>query len=94
MRIDIQHGDAPLELVANDIFGLTKLNYNACRLGESQPVTIKFSDAVGEILMTNPAGTEHRPNFKFSIYFERSLDATVSVKTKPPLHSLPCGRIS
>lgn len=67
LRIDVQHGDAPIELVAKDIFGLTKLNYNACRLGESQPVTVKFSDAVGEILISNPTVTHYRPNFKFYI---------------------------
>jgi hypothetical protein len=67
LRIDVQHGGAPIELVAKDILGLTKLNYNACRLGESQPVTIKFSDAIGEILISNPTVTEHRPNFKFYI---------------------------
>lgn len=67
LRIDVQHGEAPIDLVARDILGLTKLNYNACRLGESQPVTIKFSDAVGEILISNPTIKEHRPNFKFYI---------------------------
>ena len=41
--------------------GLTKLNYNACRLGESKPVT------VGEILITNPTVEERKPNFKFYI---------------------------
>ena len=46
--------DAPIERVAQDIFGLTKLNYNTCKLGESQPVTVRFSDAVGEILISNP----------------------------------------
>src|SRR6266498_708729 len=51
--IDIQHGEADLELVARDILGLTKLNYNCCKLGEHQPVTIHFSDAVGEILVAN-----------------------------------------
>jgi hypothetical protein len=54
LHIDIQHGEACIERVAQDIFGLTKLNYNACRLGESQPVTVGFSDAVGEILVSNP----------------------------------------
>jgi hypothetical protein len=67
LRIDVQHGDASIDMVTRDIFGLTKLNYNACRLGESQPVTIKFSDAVGEILISNPTITSHRPNFKFYI---------------------------
>ncbi len=67
LRIDIQHGDAPIERVAQDIFGLTKLNYNACRLGEAQPVTVGFSDAVGEILISNPAVSDRKPNFKFYI---------------------------
>ncbi len=67
LRIDIQHGEASIELVAADILGLTKLNYNACKLGDSQPVTVGFSDAVGEILISNPTVTDRRPNFKFYI---------------------------
>lgn len=67
LKIDIQYGKAPIEQVAADVLGLTKLNYNACKLGESEPVTIKFSNAVGEILISNPKVTEHRPNFKFYI---------------------------
>lgn len=67
LRIQIQHGDADIRQVAQDIFGLTKLNYNACRLGESEPVTVGFSDAVGEILISNPTIKDRRPNFKFYI---------------------------
>jgi hypothetical protein len=67
LRIEIQHGDADITEVARDIFGLTKLNYNACKLGESQPVTVHFSDAVGEILVANQ-GTKHfLPNFKYYV---------------------------
>lgn len=67
VRIDIQHGESDIELVAKDILSLTKLNYNACRLGESEPVTIGFSDAVGEILVSNPSITHRNPKFKFYI---------------------------
>ena len=67
LRIDIQHGDAGIEQVARDILGLTKLNYNACRLGESTPVTVGFSNAVGEILISNPTVSDRRPNFKYYI---------------------------
>ena len=67
LRIDIQHGQASIEQVARDILGLTKLNYNACKLGESQPVTVGFSDAVGEILISNPTVADRRPSFKFYI---------------------------
>ncbi len=67
LRIDVQHGEAPIERVAMDVFGLTKLNYNACKLGESKPVTVKFSNNVGEILISNQTITERRPNFKYYI---------------------------
>lgn len=67
LRIDIQQGEADLQQVAVDIFGLTKLNYNACRLGDSKPVTIGFSDAVGEILVSNPTVQQRSPKFKFYI---------------------------
>lgn len=67
LSIEIQRGDADIEQVAADIFGLTKLNYNACRLGESQPVTIKFSDAVGEILVSNAKIEHPKPQFRFYI---------------------------
>jgi hypothetical protein len=67
LQIDIQHGDADVDQVASDIFGLTKLNYNACRLGEVEPVTVGFSDAVGEILVSNPNVKARSPKFKFYI---------------------------
>lgn len=67
LQIDIQHGEAELDQVVTDIFGLTKLNYNACRLGEVEPVTVGFSDAVGEILVSNPNVKARSPKFKFYI---------------------------
>lgn len=67
LRIDIQHGEADIEQVAKDIFGLTKLNYNTCKLGDAMPVTVGFSDAVGEILISNPKVQKISPSFKFYI---------------------------
>lgn len=67
LRIEIQHGEANITEVAKDIFGLTKLNYNACKLGESQPVTVHFSDAVGEILVANRGAKHFLPNFKYYV---------------------------
>jgi hypothetical protein len=67
LRIDIEHGEADILQVAKDILGLTKLNYNACKLGDASPVTIGFSDVVGEILVSNPTIKNPRPNFKFYI---------------------------
>jgi hypothetical protein len=67
LSIDIQHGEEDIETVARDILGLTKLNYNCCKLGEHQPVTIHFSDAVGEILVANRTVQNPSPNFKYYI---------------------------
>ena len=54
LRIDIQHGDAAIEQVARDILGLTKLNYNACRLGEGTPVTVGIIQRSGRNLDFKP----------------------------------------
>lgn len=67
LQIDIQHGEADLDSVAADILGLTKLNYNTCSLGDAKPVTIEYSDAVGEILVSNPTVSHRRPQFRFYI---------------------------
>lgn len=67
LRTDIQHGEADIRQVTVDILGLTKLNYNACKLGESQPVTVHFSDAVGEILVANQGTQTFLPNFKYYV---------------------------
>jgi hypothetical protein len=67
LAITIQHGDGDLIQVARDVLGLTKLNYNSCQLGEGQPITVKYSDRVGEILLANPglAPDRWKHNFKY-----------------------------
>ena len=60
-------GYPSIRQVAGDILALTKLNYNACKLGESQPVTVHFSDAVGEILVANLGTRTLLPNFKYYV---------------------------
>lgn len=67
LKVIVQYGETPVEQVASDIFSLTKLNYNACKLGDSEPVTIMFSDEVGEILISNPKVKERKPQFKYYI---------------------------
>ena len=67
LQIDVQHGNSDILEVARDILGLTKLNYNACNAGDNQPVTVRFSDAVGEILVSNPTVMDRHPQFRFYI---------------------------
>lgn len=67
LRIDLQYGNADIKQIATDILGLTKLNYNECKYGDANPVTIGFSDAVGEILVSNPTIKKPNPRFKYYI---------------------------
>jgi hypothetical protein len=46
LNVELQHVKANIDQVAADLFALTKLNYNSCRLGDSEPVTVGFSNAV------------------------------------------------
>lgn len=52
--IQIDRGESDLRRVMQDVMGLTKVNFNACVFGDGRPVTLKFADAVGEILTAAP----------------------------------------
>jgi hypothetical protein len=66
LLIDVCRGRADIEVVLNDIMALTKLNYNACVFADGSPVTLKFADAVGEILTAGPV--ERVPPLPFKHY--------------------------
>lgn len=67
LRLDVEYGKADYQQVAKDILGLSKLNYNTCRLGGLMPVTVKFSDEVGGILVSNPTVERAQEQFRFYI---------------------------
>ncbi len=50
LRIFVDKGDSNLQQVMEDILSLTKLNYNACIYGDGLPVTLRFSNMIGNIL--------------------------------------------
>ncbi len=66
--VDICRGNADLRTVLADILALTKLNYNACVFGDGLPVTLKFANAVGEILTAGPAEELNVPPLPFKYY--------------------------
>lgn len=59
--IEVSRGGASIVRVIQDVLALTKLNYNACIFGDGQPVTLKFANAVGEILTAGPIGSDPPP---------------------------------
>jgi hypothetical protein len=50
IHIEVSGGDIDLDVVFNDIMGLTKLNFNSCHFADRLPVTIRFANAIGDIL--------------------------------------------
>jgi len=65
--VDINRGDGDLDVVLRDVLGLTKVNYNSCDYASGLPVTLKFADRVGEILLASPRGRE-APPLPFRLY--------------------------
>ncbi len=66
LSIEVSQGEADIQAVAHDILRLTKLNFNACIYGDGLPVTLRFADAVGEILMAAP--NDNTPPLPFRHY--------------------------
>ncbi len=68
LAIQVTHGEADIGRVMTDVLGLTKVNYNACDFASGLPVTLKFADRVGDILMASPHTTHSAPlPFRFYI---------------------------
>lgn len=68
MSIQITQGKAEILQVMKDVLGLTKVNYNACDFASGLPVTLKFADRVGDIIMASPRTLTSAPlPFRFYI---------------------------
>lgn len=55
LRIEIvkdSAGSHDIERVMRDIMVLTKMNFNSCIYADGVPVTMRFADAIGDVLMT------------------------------------------
>jgi len=67
LHIQITRGEADLETVLKDVLALTKLNYNACIYGDGLPVTLRFSDNIGNILTATEKWKVDQRQFKYYI---------------------------
>ena len=64
LLVDVCRGEFDLPTVLQDVMALTKLNYNACMHSDGIPVTLRFADAVGEILTAGPSANDPPLPFK------------------------------
>lgn len=53
--------------VLSDVMSLTKINYNNANYNDSQPVTIRFADKVGDVLVMGSAKNVEKQPFKYYI---------------------------
>ncbi len=67
LHIEVNRGQADIKVVMKDILALTKLNYNACIYGDGLPVTLRFSDKIGNILTAIPDVNWAAKPFKYYI---------------------------
>lgn len=67
IQVKILRGDCDLDVVLQDVLGLTKINFNSCLMNDRLPVTIRFADAVGEVLVSAPTDGKAKLPFKFYI---------------------------
>jgi hypothetical protein len=65
--VRLQRGQCSFEKILRDVMALTKINFNSCLHNDRLPVTIRFADAVGEIMLAAPQTGEPRLPFKFYI---------------------------
>ena len=56
LYVEVNRGHCDLETTLRDVLALTKLNYNTCIYGDGIPVTLRFADAVGDVLTAGPVG--------------------------------------
>jgi len=50
-----------------DVLALSKINFNTCLFNDRSPVTIRFANAIGDILVSAPIYPEPVLPFKFYI---------------------------
>ncbi len=67
LTIEISRGYARIEVILSDILGLTKLNFNSCIFADGNPITLKFADAIGEVLTAGPLRDVPPLPFRFYI---------------------------
>lgn len=56
-----------IQRVLEDIMGLTKINYNSCNYNDGLPVTVRFANMVGDVLVMGLAKDAKRQPFKFYV---------------------------
>lgn len=69
LAVEVIDGDTDLKVVMSDVLMLTKLNFNSCIYADGAPVTLRFADAVGEIITAVPERWSVNPEVPLSFKY-------------------------
>jgi hypothetical protein len=64
---DHVHQDTPRENLLREVLTLTKMNWNWAGFGMKMPITLRFSELVGDVLREVPPDREPLPQFKYYV---------------------------
>lgn len=65
LEITEHYGDTPIDELAREVLALTRLNWNTADYCIHRPVTLEFSDKVGEVLGRVPEGISVKENYYY-----------------------------
>jgi len=65
LEIVEHHGDTPLSILFEEIFALTKMNWNSANFCIREPITLAYSREVGKILAYVPEEVIPRPEYLY-----------------------------
>jgi len=65
IEVQVHHADSPWTVVLQDALALTKMNWNTTYFACSRPVTLAFSQRVGQILAELPPDLEPMSEYRF-----------------------------
>jgi argonaute-like protein implicated in RNA metabolism and viral defense len=65
LEIIEHHGDSSIETICQEIFSLTKMNWNSADFCIRNPITLDYASEVGRILAYVPEEVIPRPEYRF-----------------------------
>ncbi len=64
--LDITHeGDSTADTILSEILALTKMNWNSAEFSIAQPITMVFSERVGEVMSSIPTNVEPLHEYRY-----------------------------
>lgn len=64
-QIAEHHGSSAPKALLREVLALTKMNVNNCAFADGTPITLSFSQKIGEIMKHIPADVKVQPKYKF-----------------------------